>query len=264
MRKFLKIFFSILLFIILIVVVFCVVDYFRVYDGREPIFTFEQKLLCGENATAKVDVGFGYKIMRVDVEGQEEKIKLGTIFMDESLPIIDDNINEVDKIENVSGESGENEIIKVTTFGEKYKDTVFIEGLEEVVDAKRINSKIGYSMNYYYELFDYTGFEDHDLYTWYLSSGDNKATMTIYNISDEEKYKDSLEEIEKDKTFEELSGDTTFGVSKSYYKFTDDDYANYIYILELENLKLKVDFYYKQEAAEGIGAYMSKMLSSVE
>ena len=139
-----------------------------------------------------------------------------------------------------------------------------LEGMEEEVNLKIINSKLGYSMNYYYDLFDYAGFEDHDVYTWFLSSGDDKSTLTIYDISNEEVYKEAIEKIEDDDLFTEISGDKEN--VKLYYRAFEKDkinLVNYIYLMNVDNLKLMVDLYYKQEAEEGIGVYMHNMSNSI-
>lgn len=262
MKKFLKIFFFIVSILIVLGIIFYMVDTIRVQSGEEPFFTFNHKIVDGLDYSAKVDSGLGYKIIRFDILGHDEIIKIGTIFMKENPPEFEKNL--IESGNDVSGESGEN--VKVTTFGEKYKDTIILEGFEEEIDSKMINSKLGYSMTYYYDLFNYTGFEDHDLYLWHLSSGDDKATMTIYDISNEEAYKEALENIDKENLFEELSGDYNSEIEKIYYRAFDKDDAkmsNYIYLINLNDLKLMVDLYYRQEAEEGIGVYMQKMLKTI-
>lgn len=163
--------------------------------------------------------------------------------------------------EETSGED-----VKVTTFGEKYKDIIMLEGMEEEVDAKLINSKLGYSMTYYYDLFEYTGFEDHDVYTWYLSSGDDKSIFTVYDVSNDDAYKEALDKIDDDDLFIEISGEQEITNSKLYYRtFEQDDVSmvNYIYLMDIDDLKLMVDLYYRQEAEEGIGVYMKKMVKTI-
>ena len=268
MKKILKIFFSILLVLILLGLTFFMIDTVRVQSGENPIFTFIHKIADGIDYTAKIDIGLGYKIIRYNIIGQDENIKIGTIFMAETSPETISGI-EVPSAsgEIISGESGEMiEDVKITTFGEKYQDIIMLEGFEEEISAKDINSKVGYSMKYYYDLFEYTGFEDHDSYLWYLSSGDDKATLTIYDISNEDAYKDMLDKIEDEKIFEELSGDYSFNAKKLYYRGFETDginWVNYIYLIDLNELKLMVDLYYKQEAEEGIGVYMRKMIETI-
>lgn len=268
MKKFLKIFLYIVLFVLVLGIVFYMIDSMRVQSGENPIFTFHHKIVDGLDYSAKIDSGLGYKIIRYDILGQEEIVKIGTIFMDETPPTIELDLD----LSNISGdtvsvESGEDiENVKVTTFGEKYKDTVMLEGFEEEVDAKTINSKLGYSMMYYYDLFEYTGFEDHDLYLWHLSSGDDKSTLTIYDVSNEAAYKEALDKIEEEKLFEQLSGDYAPEVKKLYYRAFEQEevqMVNYIYLIDLNNLKLMVDLYYRQEAEEGIGVYMHKMAGTI-
>lgn len=265
MRVFFKIVLSILIIVILLGTVFYMVDTTKVHNGSDPVFAFAHKIVDGVEFSAKVDTGLGYKIIRLDAGKDEEIIKIGTLFMKENF---DEMLPEPEKeiILDVSGESGET-IAKKTTFGEAYKDIVILEGEEETVDAKLINSKLGYSMTYYYDLFDYTGFEDHDLYTWNLTSGDAKATMTIYDITDEEAYKESLEKITEKDLFEEISGESVNENEKLYFRaFKEDeiDKVNYISIIDLGELRLMVDQYYVQEAAEGIGVYMTKMKNSIK
>lgn len=268
MKKILKIFFSILLVLILLGLTFFMIDTVRVQSGENPIFTFAHKIADGIDYSAKIDIGLGYKIIRYSMIGQDEVVKIGTIFMSET-PL---NIITGKKVTSVSGEMGSGESgeviedIKITTFGEKYEDTITLEGLEEKIGAKEINSKIGYSMTYYYDLFEYTGFEDHDSYLWYLSSGDDKATLTVYDVSNEDAYKDMLDKIEDEKIFEELSGDYSFNAKKLYYRGFETDginWVNYIYLIDLNDSKLMVDLYYKQEAEEGIGVYMRKMVETI-
>ncbi len=127
-------------------------------------------------------------------------------------------------------------------------------------------------MTYYYELFDYTGFEDYDRYLFNIPSGENsgdyKSLLTIYDISDEEAYKEALDNISKDNLFEELSGDQNPQVQKAYYrtfKENEIEKVNHIYLMNLNNnLKLMVDLYYPQEASEGTGIYMHKMAKSIK
>lgn len=266
MKTFFKIFFSIILFFIILGIIFYMVDSTRVKNGEETIFTFYHKIVDGIDYSGKIDCGLGYKIIKFDVSG-EEIIKIGTLFMDESLPFfIKDVNNSVNESDIISGESGE-KIVKLTTFGESYKDLVLIEGLEEEINVKKINSKLGYTMSYYHDLFEYAGFEDHDSYLWHLSSGEDKAIMTVYDVSDEEIYKESLEKIEDEKLFEVISGETTPEIKNVYYRtFKEDEVSkvNYIYMIELDSLKLMVDLYYKEEASEGIGVYMNRMAKTIK
>lgn len=268
MKKILKIFFSIILILALLGIIFYMIDTVKVQSGEEPRFSFSHKIIDGLDYSARVDYGLGYKIIRFDIMGHEEIIKIGTIFMDETPPEIELNMelsgNSGDAVSGESGDAIEN--VKVTTFGEKYKNVIMLEGNEEEVDAKEIKSKLGYSMTYYYDLFEYSGFEDHDLYLWHLSSGDNKSTLTIYDISNEEAYKEALDKIEEEKIFEEISGDYSSNVKKLYYRAFEQDQikmVNYIHLIDLENLKLMVDLYYKQEAEEGIGVYMHEMTKTI-
>lgn len=269
MKKFLKIFFSIVFVVAVLGIIFCIIDSLKVRNDEEPIFTFSHKILDGDAYYTKVDVGLGYKIVRLYYKNQS-KIKIGSIFMSEKMQDIIDENNLLDEsnrfiLSGDSGESGET-VVKMTTFGEKYKATVPIEGMEEEVNAQNINSKIGYSMEYYYELFDYVGYEDHDKYSWYGASGDIQSTLTIYNISNEEAYKESLENITKEGMLEEISGDSSEKVQKIYYRsFKENEInkVNYVYILWFDDLKLMVDWYMPQEAQEGIGAYMRRMTQSI-
>lgn len=262
MKKFLKILFSIILLIILLGLTFFMVDTLRVQSGENPIFTFGHKLVDGIDYSAKIDLGLGYKIIRYDIIGQDEIINIGSIFMDETPPNYGKDMELSDNVLEVSGE-----IVKITTFGEKYQDTILLEGIEEEVSAKDINSKVGYSMKYYYDLFEYAGFEDHDSYLWYLSSGDDKATLTIYDISNEEAYKEMLENIENEKIFELVSGESVQNSKKLYcrrFEQNEVKMINYIYIIEFGDYKLMVDLYLKEEADEGIGSYMRKMIETIK
>lgn len=266
MKKFLKLFLAIVLIFITLGIVFYLVDTTRVNNGEEPIFTFFHKIVDGVDYSKNIDIGLGYKIIRYDIE-EEEIVKSGSIFMDEMLPDVEIGIDSVVNDSFVSGESGEEEKVKITTFGESYKDVVFIEGLEEQISVKEINSKLGYTMSYYYDLFEYTGFEDYDSYLWHLSSGEDKAIMTVYDISNEELYEESLEKIKKDDLFDEISGEANSIIKNVYYRAFEDDSipkVNYIYLIELENLKFMVDLYYNQEASEGIGVYMNRMAKSIK
>ena len=140
-----------------------------------------------------------------------------------------------------------------------------LEGMEEKVYAKRLNSKLGYSMTYYYDLFEYVGFENHDLYKWIYTSGDMQSTMTIYDVTDQKEYDKAIKKINKDKALEELSGDGTI-FEKAYSKmYTENEIhkIQYFYFINLENLKLMIDLSYPLEAAEGIGMYMNNMLVSI-
>lgn len=244
------------------------VDVVRVYNEEEPLFIIEHKIIDGIDYSAKVDIGLGYKIIRFVFHDEPEFIKVGTIFMEENMSNFRDMfIKEEENQPNeeiVSGESGD-EVIKITTFGENFEDTIYIEGIEESVFVKEINSKLGYSMDYYYELFSYAGFENYDTYTWNLTSGDFKAVMTIQDVSDEEIYEDSLDKIGKDKKFEEISGDSAY--EKLYYKsFEENEIAkvNYIYYIYVNDLRFMIDLSYVQEAEEGIGIYMRKMITTIK
>ena len=235
------------------------VDTVRVHNENEPIFTFKHKIVDGINYSAKIDEGLGYKIIRFNVSGENEIIRTGTIYMDESLPEIEPSVHQNNI---VSGESGE--IHKIATFGEEYKDTIYIEGEQTEVSAKLINSKLGYTMTYYYDLFGYTGYEGYDYYLWKDSSGDDLSTMTIYDISNEEAYKQSLDKITEDNLYEEISGDQR---GKLYYRVSEVDGVNkinYIYIIEENNLKLMIDIFYSQEVEEGIGTYIRNMVNSIK
>lgn len=263
MKVFFKIIFSIIIVLLILGTAFYMIDTTRVHSSEEPIFTFVHKIYDGKNFSAKVDSGLGYKIIRFEQIGNEEKIKVGTIFMKEDF---DEFLTPEKDILDISGESGEI-IAKKTTFGEAYEDIVLLEGEEETVDAKLLNSKLGYSMTYYYDLFDYVGFEDYDLYTWNLTSGEEKATLTIYDISDEEAYEDALKNITTKDLFEEISGDSVYENEKLYYRAFEEDRinkVNYISIVEFEDLKLMIDKFYLQEASEGIGIYMSNMANSIK
>jgi len=261
MKKYLKLCFSLLLIFVVLGVIFCIVDDLRVHGDEEPIFAFSHKIIDGLNYSAKVDIGLGYKIIRFNSSNQPDVIKVGTIFMSETSPYIDNTEEtQVDEME-----SGETEV-KITTFGEKYKDVIILEGMEEDVYAQNINSKLGYSMEYYYELFDYVGYEEHDKYVWNQLSGDNSSTMTIYNITEEKAYQDALKNIEE-KKFEEISGEGTDKIQKLYHrtlKENDIEKVNNVYIVWLEELKLMVDISIPLEAQEGIGVYMAKMVNSID
>lgn len=263
MKNLIKIFFSILLIVILLGIIFYMIDTVKVQNGEEPIFVFEHKMVDGVDYSAKVDIGLGYKIIRFNMF-DEEIIKIGTIYMDETPPYVERKEEHIN--ENLSGESGEN-IIKVTTFGEKYKDSLYIEGMEEEVFAEDINSKLGYTMKYYYELFEYSGFETYDRYTWRNASGDLKSSLTIYDISDEERYKESTEKITKDDLYKEISGDSLTRFNKSYikeFKENEVEKVKYIYILEINDLKLMLDINYPKEAAEGVGVYITEMINLIK
>ena len=274
MKKKLKVFFAILLMIIVIGVVFCIIDTLRVHGDEEPIFTFVHKIVDYDDCSAKVDVGLGYKIIRFTSSNQPEILKIGTIFMSEKSPY--DDINNENGSENViiSGESGEvtysgesgDVLAKVTTFGEKYKDMISLEGMEEEVYAQNINSKIGYSMVYYYELFDYVGYEGHDKYIWNQISGDTSTAIAIYDITEEKTYEEALSKISKESSFEEISDEETMQIQKLYHRtFKENEVqkVNYVYIIWLDDLKLMVDLQLPLEAEEGIGKYMNKMVRTI-
>lgn len=263
MKVFLKIIFSIIIILLILGTVFYMVDTTRVHNSEEPIFTFVHTIFDGIDYSAKVDSGLGYKIIRFKQNEHNEIIKVGTIFMKENF---DAFLVPKKDILDISGESGE-VIAKKTTFGEAYEDIVLLEGEEETVDAKLLNSKLGYSMTYYYDLFDYVGFEDYDLYTWNLTSGDEQATLTIYDISEEEAYEDALKNITTKNLFEEVSGDYIRENEKLYYRAFEEDgvnKVNYISIVDFDGLKLMIDKFYLQEAQEGIGVYMSNMANSIK
>lgn len=262
--------FAIILGLFVLGFVFFTVDNLRVHDEQEPIFTFSHKVVDGENYNAKIDIGLGYKIIRFNYKNLPEQIKTGTIFMSENISSYITEETEDLEANNIvkSGEinEGSETEVKLTTFGEKYKTTIMLEGMEEEILAQNINSKLGYSMEYYFEDFEYTGYEDHDKYAWKLLSGDSAATMTIYDISDEDAYKEALENITKKELFEEISGDASPNIQKLYYRaFEENDIkkVNYIYIMWIDDLKLMVDLYMPQEAEEGVGMYMHRMTSTI-
>lgn len=265
MKNFLKIFLGLVILVIILGTIFYMVDTTRVHNDCEPIFTFAHKIIDGIDFSAKVDTGLGYKIIRIETLDKQKTIKVGTIFMKEEMP---NNIIESGDSILTSGDiasSGENELPKQTTFGESYEDFIMLEGMEEKVYAKRLNSKLGYSMTYYHDLFEYVGFEDHDLYKWTYTSGDMQSTMTIYDVTDQKVYDEAMKKINKDKALEELSGEGTI-FEKAYSKtFTENDIhkVQYYYFINLENLKLMLDLSYPVEAAEGIGIYMSNMIVSI-
>ena len=201
---------------------------------------------------------------------EPEVIKVGTLFMSENSPFDNNDeeitLDEVTVVESGEGINSGDEVTKMTTFGEKYKDTIFLEGMEEEVYVEKINSKIGYSMEYFYELFDYVGYEDHDKYVWNLASGDIGSTMTVYDITNEDAYKEAMENIEKKDLFEEISGEESTSIQKLYYRtFSENEIkkVNYIYIMWLDDLKLMVDLYLPLEAEEGVGSYMRKMVATI-
>ena len=75
-----------------------------------------------------------------------------------------------------------------------------------------------------------------------------------------------MDNLDKENLFEELSGDYNSEIEKLYYRAFDKDdvkMSNYIYLMNLNDLKLMVDLYYRQEAEEGIGVYMQKMLKTI-
>lgn len=277
MKKIFKILLYILIIIAFLGIIFFAIDSVRIYDEKEPIFIIEHKILDGIDWSAKVDIGLGYKIIRYELPNKPEIVKAGTIFMEENLPEEyylkdEDNVEENTEIIEDSGEISEDvaveesgEEIKLTTFGEKSEDIIYIEGEEMSVLAEDINSKLGYTMKYYYELFEYAGFDSHDTYTWKLTSGDSKAFMTIYDMSDDTKYEESLNKIEKDKNFEELSGDSRFEkfFSKNY-KENDIDKKNHTYYMQADNIRLMIESIYPLEAEEGIGRYIDKMITTIK
>lgn len=265
MKNFLKIFLGLVILVIILGTIFYMVDTTRVHNDCEPIFTFAHKIIDGIDFSAKVDTGLGYKIIRIETLDKQKTIKVGTIFMKEEMPnnIIESGDNILTSGDIVS--SGENELPKQTTFGESYEDFIMLEGMEEKVYAKRLNSKLGYSMTYYYDLFEYVGFENHDLYKWIYTSGDMQSIMTIYDVTDQKEYDKAIKKINKDKALEELSGDGTI-FEKAYSKmYTENEIhkIQYFYFINLENLKLMIDLSYPLEAAEGIGMYMNNMLVSI-
>lgn len=268
MKNFFRIFLGLLVFIIILGTIFYMVDTAKVHNESEPVFTFVHKIVDGLDYSAKVDIGLGYKIIRIETLDNQKTIKVGTIFMKEEMP---NNIVESGDKALTSGDisvsSGESESPKQTTFGESYEDFIMLEGMEEKVYVKKINSKLGYSMNYFYDLFEYVGFEDHDLYKWSLTSGDMEAIMTVSDVTEQKTYDEAIKKIGKDKELEELSGDgMNESFSKTYFKmYTKNEIprVEYIYFLELDGLRLMVDLSYIAEAAEGIGVYMSNMLTSI-
>ena len=272
MKNHIKLIISVIILAIFVLgLVFFVVDNLRVHNEQNPLFTFYHKIVDGEDYNEKIDIGLGYKIIRFYYKNLPEQIKTGTIFMSEDMSyLIEENKQDEPKINNTV-ESGENKEsgeveIKLTTFGEEHADTIMIEGQEQEVYAQKINSKLGYSMEYYFEDFEYTGYEDHDKYDWRLLSGDTRATMTIYDISNEDAYKEALENITKKDLFEEISGDNIKNVQKIYYReFEENEIkkVNYIYIMWIGDLKLMVDLYMPQEVQEGVGHYMHQMVNTI-
>ena len=272
MKNHIKLIISVIILAIFVLgLVFFVVDNLRVHNEQNPLFTFYHKIVDGEDYNEKIDIGLGYKIIRFYYKNLPEQIKTGTIFMSEDMSyLIEENKQDEPKINNTV-ESGENKEsgeveIKLTTFGEEHADTIMIEGQEQEVYAQKINSKLGYSMEYYFEDFEYTGYEDHDKYDWRLLSGDTRATMTIYDISNEDAYKEALENITKKDLFEEISGDNIKKKKKIYYReFEENEIkkVNYIYIMWIGDLKLMVDLYMPQEVQEGVGHYMHQMVNTI-
>ena len=208
MKKFLKIIFSIIFILAILGIIFYMIDTIRINNERDPIFVFSHKIIDGIDYSAKIDYGLGYKIIKFEFSGDKEVIRTGSFFIDESVP----NVKIDSKISNyISGESGE--LIKITTFGENYKDKILIEGEENEVDTKLINSKLGY-----------TGFDEFDFYVWNMtSSGEEKSTMTITNISSEDKYKEAIEKIQSDENYTEISGEQG---EIAYYKVTTTNEIN--------------------------------------
>lgn len=282
MIKYLRVFFALLFVGMVLGLAFGLIDVLRVHNDEDPIFAFSHRIACGENYSAKIDTGLGYKIIRYSIENEPEQIKVGSIFLSENIQDFiaeakaeEDTLPiEKEGLPEMSGESSGEEAsgdtilkeVKMTTFGEKYTNTILLEGMEEDVYAQNIHSKMGYSMEYYYELFDYTGYEEHDVYTWkFLPSGDTKATMTITNVTEEKAYLDTLEKMEKD-SYTEFSGDKGPFVEKNFYKTQKEneiEKMSDIYLIVLPDLKLKVEMELPVEAVEGIGAYMNKMMRSI-
>lgn len=268
MKSFFKIFLGLVVLIIILGTIFYMVDTTRVHNDSEPIFTFMHKIIDGVDYSAKIDTGLGYKIIQIETLNSRKTIKVGTIFMKEDMP---NNIIESGDSILTSGDisisSGESESPKQTTFGEGYEDIIMLEGIEEKVYAKRINSKLGYSMNYFYDLFEYVGFEDHDLYNWMSTSGDMEAIMTVADVTEQNDYDEAIKKIGKDKELEELSGEGLIeSFSKVYFKmYTKNEISRveYIYFVELDGLRLMADLSYITEAAEGVGVYMGNMLASI-
>ena len=282
MKKSVRVIIFALLFVVVLGIVFCIVDTLRVHNEEDPMFCFVHKLVDGADYSAEIDTGLGYKIIRYSIQEQPEKIKIGTIFLSEKMQDIIENENvekvndekEISEVptqpivEEASGEqitSGEQEV-KITTFDEKYLDTIWLEGMEEEVYSQKIHSKMGYTMEYFFELFEYAGFDDHDVYTWKDASGDVGSKMVVTNISEEKAYLETLEKISKETTFEEISGETEGPIEKYYHrtmKENDVDKVNEIYIMVLNELKLKVEVTMPLEAQEGVGAYINKMVRSI-
>ena len=273
MKKILKIFFSILIIIVVMGIVFCIIDSLRVHGDDEPIFARIEQLAEGENYSAKINIGLGYKIIRYSAVNGSEVIKIGSLFMKVESPFIEeDSAQEGNSGEVViiveSGESGESgeKIVKITTFGEKYADTILLEGMEEETNVQDIHSKLGYTMKYYYELFDYTGYEEHDTYVWKELSGDLKSQLTVTDITEGEVYQKALENISKKDDYEEISGEQSERIQKVFYRqYNENDVnkVNKIYIIWFDNLKIMVDMIMPAEAQEGIGAYMEQMVHSI-
>lgn len=265
-----KIIFSIIFTFIVISVVFGFIDSLRIYGNKKPIFTFYQKQIDGDGYSGEVNVGLGYKIIVFNSNTDSQIIKIGSLFSSEQSPfkseeIIIEEVTEISDSGNTDS-NDENNKERITTFGEKYKDTISIEGTNEEVYVENLNSKIGYSMKFYYDLFEYTGYEDHDKYTWKLTSGDSKSTMTIYDISNETAYKEALENINKKDLFEEISGESNEKIEKLYYrtsKENDIEKSNYVYLMKFDDLRLMVDLYLPIEAEEGVGKYMHSMANSI-
>lgn len=268
--KKIRIILSIIFIFIVMSVLFCFIDSLRIHGNEEPIFTFYQKQISGDGYSGEVNVGVGYKIIVFNSSSDSQIIKTGSLFLSEESPfnneeIIIEEVTELSESGDTTLSDGDKKE-NITTFGEKYKDKIFIEGMEEEVLAEDLNSKIGYSMKFYYDLFEYTGYEDHDKYTWKLTSGDVGATMTVYDISDESAYKEALENINKKDLFEEVSGDSNENIEKLYHrtsKENDIQKSNYIYLMKFDNLRLMVDLYLPIELEEGVGKYMHSMATSI-
>ena len=136
MKKLLKIILSIVLLLIVLGIVFCIIDSLRVHADEEPIFAFVKSIADGEDYSAHINIGLGYKIIRYEIPNQPDQIKIGTIFMKVGKPnIVENNTQESNSGEVVilveSGESGESgeKIVKITTFGENYTDKIMLEGM---------------------------------------------------------------------------------------------------------------------------------------
>lgn len=271
MKRYFKIFILIVFVALVLGIVFGIIDGLRVHNDEDPLFTFYHKVIDGIDYSAKVDAGLGYKIIRYSYQNQPEIVKIGSIFMSEKMSYVieENNENLSELADNNIEESGENsgENVKITTFGEKYTENININGIDTEIYAQNIISKLGYSMDYYFELFDYTGFDDHDKYVWNQVSGDNKCSMTIYDVTDEKAHKELLENINKEGLFEEISGDGIQEVHKTYKRvFKEDEIekVNFVYLIWLNDLNLMVDLYMPLEYEESVGIYMKKMAETIK